>query len=133
MQHGSEVSRPMSKRTPLAALAAVLALAACGSKPSNPAEANAAAANTAAPVAKAELPPAVKSSKQYRCTDDSVVTVNLFDGDLTANIREEGKPVLMLKADEPGKPMVAEGAELIVKGDTISLTRPDHPKQDCAS
>jgi curli biogenesis system outer membrane secretion channel CsgG len=123
----------MQKHLPIAALAAVLALAACGSKPSNTDEANAAAANAAAPVAKVELPPSVKSSKQYRCKDDSVVTVNLFDGDLTANIREEAKPILMLKAEEPGKPFVAEGTELVVKGDTISLTRPDHPKQDCAS
>jgi hypothetical protein len=119
------------KRTSIAALAAVLALAACDGKPANTTDA--ATANATAPVAKVELPPAVKSSKQYRCKDDSVVTVNLFDGDLTANIREEGAPVLMLKAEEAGKPMVAEGAELVVKGDTITLTRPGHPKQDCLS
>jgi uncharacterized lipoprotein len=121
----------MLQRIPTAALAAVLALAACDSKPSNTAEA--VAVNAAAPLAKVELPPAIKSSKQYRCKDDSVVTVNLFEGDLSANVREDGAPMLMLKAEEPGKPMVAEGAKLEVKGDTVSLTRPGKPKQDCAS
>ena len=121
----------MLVRPTLAAFAAALALAACDSKPSNTAET--VAANAAAPVAKMELPPAIKSSKQYRCTDESIVTINLFEGDLAANIREEGAPLLMLKADEPGKPMVAEGAELVVNGDTITLTRPGRPKQDCSS
>ena len=121
----------MLQRTPIAALAAVLALAACGSKPSNTAET--AAVNSAEPATNVELPPAIKSSKQYRCKDDSVVAVNLFEGDLAANIREDGAPLLMLKADEPGKPMVAEGAELVVKGDTITLTRPGRLKQDCFS
>ena len=106
----------MLQRTPIAAIAAILALAACDSKPSNTAET-----------------PAIKSSKQYRCTDDSVVTVNLFEGDLAANVREDGAPMLMLKAEEPGTPMVAEGAELEVKGDTVSLTRPGKPKQNCTS
>ncbi|UVO54486.1 hypothetical protein [Sphingomonas sp. SUN039] len=124
----------MSLRPALAALAAALALAACDSKPANTAEtANAEATNAAAPVAKVELPPAVKSSKQYRCKDDSVVTVNLFAGDLTANLKDEAGATTMLKAEEAGKPLVAEGVELIVKGDAISLTRPGHPKQDCLS
>lgn len=120
----------MLQRTHIAALAAALALAACDSKPTT---AENVAANAAAPVAKMELPPAIKSSKQYRCTDDSIVTVNLFEGDLAANVREDGAPILMLKAEEPGKPMLAEGAELEVKGDTVSLTRPGKPKQDCMS
>jgi len=121
----------MQKHLPIAALAAVLALAACDSKPANTTET--AAANVATPAAKVELPPAVKSSKQYRCKDESVVTVNLFDGDLMANIRDEGAPILMLKAEAPGKPFVTDGAELTVKGDTVTLTRPGHPKQDCLS
>ncbi len=121
----------MQKHLFIAAIAAVLALAACDNKPANTSEP--AATNAAAPVAKVELPPAVKSSKQYRCKDESVVTINLFDGDLAANIREEGAPILMLKAEAPGKPFVADGAELVVNGDTATLTRPGHPKQDCLS
>jgi hypothetical protein len=121
----------MQKHLPRAALAAVLALAACDNKPANTTET--ASANVAAPSAKVELPPAVKSSKQYRCKDDSVVTVNLFDGDLMANMREDGASILMLKAEAPGKPFVADTAELVVKGDAVTLTRPGHPKQDCLS
>ena len=121
----------MQKHLPIAALAAVLVLAACDNKPAN--TVNTADANVGAPAAKVELPPSVKSSKQYRCKDESVVTVNLFDGDLTANAREEGVPILMLKAEAPGRPFVADGAELTVKGDAVTLTRPGHPKQDCLS
>ena len=121
----------MLVRPTLAAFAAALALAACDSKPANTTEAT--GANVATPVVKVELPPAVKSSKQYRCKDDSVVTVNLFEGDLTANIKDESGPTTMLKAEEAGKPLLAEGVELVVKGDAITLTRPSHPKQDCLS
>ena len=121
----------MLVRPTLAAFAAALALAACDGKPANTTET--AGANVATPVAKVELPPAVKSSKQYRCKDDSVVTVNLFEGGLMANIKDEGGPATMLKAEEAGKPLVAEGVELVVKGDAVSLTRPGHPKQDCLS
>ena len=121
----------MKKHHPIAALAAVLALAACDNKPANTTET--ASTNVAAPAAKVELPPAVKSSKQYRCKDDSVVTVNLFDGDLMANIREDAVPILMLKAEAHGKPFVAGAAELVVKGNAVTLTRPGHPKQDCLS
>ncbi len=121
----------MSLRPAFAAFAAALALAACDSKPANTAEAE--VANVTAPVAKVELPPAVKSSKQYRCKDDSVVTVNLFAGDLTANLKDEAGATTMLKAEEAGKPLVAEGVELVVKGDAIALARPGHPKQDCLS
>lgn len=121
----------MLVRPTLAAFAAALALAACDSKPANTTEA--AGANIATPVVKLELPPAVKSSKQYRCKDDSVVAVNMFEGDLTANIKDESGPTMMLKAEEAGKPLVAEGVELVVKGDAITLTRPGHPKQDCLS
>ena len=121
----------MIKLAPTAVLAAALALAGCDGKPANTAET--AAANEAAAAPKIQLPPAVKSSRQYRCSDDSVVTVNVFEGDLTANIREDGKIVLMLKAEKPGDPLVAEGGELVGTGDTISLNRPGHPKQTCRS
>jgi hypothetical protein len=121
----------MVLRPSLAALAAALALAACDSKPANSVET--ANAEATAPAKKIELPPAIKSSKQYRCKDDSVVTVNLFQGDKMANVKDEAGPATNLTAEEAGKPLVAEGFELVVKGDAIALTRPGHPKQDCLS
>jgi hypothetical protein len=39
----------------------------------------------------------------------------------------------VLKADEDGKPFIAEGFELTVAGNAIMLTRPGHPKQKCTS
>jgi hypothetical protein len=120
---------------PLAAvLAATIALAACNSKPAEPVvdndpqSPNFTAPNTATPVV---LPPAVKSSKLYRCDDGSVVKVGLFQGDKMANVAEENGPPTMLNAAEAGKPLIAEGFELVVNGEKITLTRPGHAKQSC--
>lgn len=120
----------MTNRNTVVALATFLALAACDAKPT----ATTPAANTtnvAAPAAKVELPPAMKSSKQYRCKDDSIVTVALLEGDMQANVSETGGTPTILKAPAAGEPFVAEGFELTVAGDVLTLTRPDHPKQDC--
>lgn len=125
------------KILPLAAvLAATFALAACENKPAEPVvdndpnSANFTGAATGKPV---ELPPAVKSSKLYRCDDGSVAKVNLFQGDKMASVSEETGSPTMLKAEEAGKPLVAEGFELVVNGNKITLTRPGHPKQSCDS
>ncbi len=118
-----------------AAVAAALALAACDNKPTPPAgSTDPNSANFAAPkAAKNELPPMPKSSKSYRCDDQSVVAIQLFQGDKQANVTiEKGVPTV-LKADEAGKPFVAEGFELTVAGNAIMLTRPGHPKQKCTS
>lgn len=125
------------KTLPLAAvLAATFALAACNSKPAEPVvdndpnSANFTGANTATPVV---LPPAVKSTKLYRCDDGSVVKVNLFKGDKMASVSEETGSPTTLNADEAGKPLIAEGFELVVNGDKVTLTRPNHKKQSCDS
>jgi len=117
----------------LAVCAAALLVSACNKKTETVVNTDPNSENFTAPTKPVALPPAVKSSKPYRCADDSVVTVNLFQGDKQANVREgtTGAPVI-LKAEEAGKPLIAEGYELTVKGDTISLARPGHPKQDCA-
>lgn len=123
------------KILPLAAvLAATFALAACDSKPAEPVVDNDpnSANFTGAPAGKpVELPPAVKSSKLYRCDDGSIVKVNLFQGDKMATVGDETGPKTILKADEAGKPLLAEGFELTVNGDKLSLARPGKPKQSC--
>ncbi len=123
----------MHLRPAFAAFAAVLALAACDSKPTPPAgSTDPNSENFSAPAAaKAELPPMPKSSKSYRCDDQSVVSVQLFQGDKQANVTVEKGVPTVLKAEEAGKPFIAEGYELTVAGDAIKLTRPGHPKQTC--
>ena len=124
----------MNIRPTFAALAATLALAACDSKPATnivePIDPMAANVVTNSAVV---LPPAIKSAKSYRCKDNSVVYVDLFQGDMQASVRDEANgPRTMLKADEAGKPLIADGGySLTVKGSTLSLTRPAHGTQSC--
>ncbi len=120
----------MKIRTTFAATAAVLALAACGKPPATSNVTDANATNVAA--APIELPPSIKSSTSYRCKDNSVVYVDLFQGDKQATIRDTatGTPT-MLRTDVAGEPLKAEGYELIDGGTSLTITRPGHPKQAC--
>lgn len=121
---------------PFAAASALLALSACNSEPETivgggtPDDMAAELAN-AAPV---ELPPSVKDSKTYRCKDSSVVYVDWLSGDKSANIRTEkgGMPTLV-KAEEVGQPMVAEGYSLSGDKSSITLTLPGKGSQSCKS
>ncbi|MES2288254.1 MAG: hypothetical protein V4530_00845 [Pseudomonadota bacterium] len=119
-----------------AVLAATFALSACDKKPAEPVvdnDPNSANFTGATPGKPVELPPAVKSTKLYRCDDGSVAKINLFQGDKLASVSEETGSPTMLKAEEAGKPLIAEGFELTVSGDNVTLTRPSHPKQTCRS
>ena len=122
-------------RFTITAVTALLALAACGKSSSTSDTAQPVdpmAENMAQPAAPVELPPAVKSTKSYRCTDNSVIVVDLFAGDKQASLRE-GKdgPSTMLRAANAGEPLTADGFELVVKGTNLTVTRPGKPKQEC--
>lgn len=128
----------MKSPLPPAALAALLALAACNSKPAEPEvidtnpDPMATQLANAAPV---ELPPAIKSEKTLRCKDNSLVYVTFFQGDKQAVVRtKEGGPATTLKAPAAGEPKVAEGGWSMTGGeDTVSLTQPGKPAQSCHS
>ncbi len=124
-------------RTTLLALAAAAALAGCnrddhtiitepgGRDPMAEALAN------AGPV---ELPPAIQASRIYRCRDNSLVYIDWMADGRTANYRpERGASPVMLRAPEPGEPLVAEGYSLTgsAEGSTITITRPDQGEQSC--
>lgn len=82
---------------------------------------------------KVELPPAVKSSKAYRCKDNSIVYIDLFEGDKMASIRDskDGMPTV-LKADAVGKPLIADGGfSIIGSGATLFVERPGKGSQAC--
>jgi hypothetical protein len=119
------------------ALTGLLLLAACNSQSNNivadeaPDDQKAALAH-AKPV---ELPPAILATKTYRCADSSIVYVDWFSGDKSANLRiEKGGTPTMVKADEAGKPMTADGG-FAVSGKstdkTIKATVPGHKEQSC--
>jgi hypothetical protein len=82
---------------------------------------------------KVELPPAVLSTKAYRCKDNSIVYIDLFVGDKMANLREtkDGTPV-QLKAEEAGKALQGDGGYSVSgSGSTLTVSRPGHGTQAC--
>lgn len=124
-------------RTPLLiTLAAAAALAGCNKENhtivAGPPEYgdNNAVAN--GPVA---LPPAVASSKTYRCTDDKIVYVDWLADNKSANVRTEkaGAPT-QVTAPEAGKPMAAAGGysvEGTASASSVKIAVPGHPSQSC--
>lgn len=83
----------------------------------------------AAPVA---LPPALKASKTYRCKDNSLVYIDFFADEVSANVRteKEGAPV-KLTAPEKGKAFAAEGYSIEGSGDTVTVSMPGKNSQSC--
>lgn len=90
-------------------------------------------ANQLANAPVAELPPALKSSKSYRCKDNSLVFIDLFEGGKLANIRpEKDKPPVKLTAPESGKPLEGEGGYKVEgSGTTLTVTLPGKSAQAC--
>lgn len=124
----------MTKSLPLAALASLLALAACN-KPApevvdtTAPDPNRAALANAAPV---ELPPAVRADVTLRCKDNSLVYVTFFQGDKQVNVRTEktGQPT-QLKAPAAGEPYTAEGYSLTGNEKNITLKQPGKGSLTC--
>ena len=125
----------MTKTLTIALLAAA-ALAGCNktaTDANNVANADANAAANEANVA-ATMPPAIVSSKIYRCKDNSVAYVDWLAGDLTADVRSEqaGTPT-RLTAEAAGGALKADGYSLIglPTAKVVTLTRPGKGEQAC--
>jgi len=126
----------MTKTLPLLALVAAAALAGCNKSdhtinPNAPDE-NTVANNVAA--APVEMPPAIVSSKIYRCKDNSLVYIDWLADNKGANFRaKQGEAPTMLIPEAPGGALKAEGYSLIglPTAKTISLTRPGTGEQAC--
>ncbi|HEX7853197.1 MAG TPA: hypothetical protein VF503_05825 [Sphingobium sp.] len=116
-------------------LLALAALAACGQSKTETVNQTIGdpMANQLANAPVAELPPSLKSSKSYRCKDNSLVFIDLFDGDKLANVRtDKAAPPVKLTAPEAGKPLVAEGGyKLEGSGSTLTVTLPGKSAQAC--
>ncbi len=124
----------------VAATAALLALSGCQQKTpevvggATPDAVSIAAANKA-PVT---LPPAIASSKTYRCKDNSVFYANFLTDNVTANVRdkEEDPPSVTLKAAAPGQPFEGQeekgkGFKLVGSGNQVTYTSPKSGTLSC--
>ena len=123
-------------RTPLLlTLVAAAALAGChkhtiveGGSPTDNDTNNVANANV-------QLPPSIIATKLYRCTDNSVVTVDYLSDNKTGNVRA-GKDTtsVQVAAAEPGQAMTAPGGYSVEGSPTSSSAKiavPGHPSQTC--
>lgn len=76
--------------------------------------------------------PMIGKSEIYRCADSSVVYVDYFTDNVTANVRigQDGKPTKLV-APAVGEPFVAEGYSLKSTEAGIAFASPEKPEQTC--
>jgi hypothetical protein len=117
-----------------AAALAALSLAACENKPqevtSTAPDPMASQLANAAPV---ELPPAIASTVSLRCSDNSLVYLEFFQGNKQVQLRtKKGGDATMLKAPAAGEPFVAEGGYKLT-GDpkNVTVTAPGFGTKSC--
>ena len=119
-----------------------LALAACNPEPETivGGERPDSMSDELANAAPVELPPAIATTKTYRCKDNSVVRIDWLAQDKGAYVHGDGQTQTHLKMAEAvdGKPaaadLVAEGG-YVLKGNaaasTVMLAQPGKPSQSC--
>ena len=107
-------------------LAALAFLSACDTKPTTivaggPADPTANEIANAPPV---KLPPAMLASKSYRCKDNSLVFINWFNDNMTANLRLKEKTAtpVNLSAPSAGAPYVGGDYTLTGTATAPSIT-----------
>lgn len=115
-----------------ATVAAFLSLSACGGpetiKANEVYDPQAAELEKAAPV---ELPPAISSSRTYRCKDNSLLYAEFLTNN-TVRVRSEsgGQPTI-LTAEGGNPPYTAEGYSLSANAATVSYSAPGKGSQTC--
>lgn len=125
----------MTRTSLLLTLAAVAALAGCNKENHTivagpPGDDTNTVAN-----ANVQLPPSIVATKLYRCTDNSVVTVDYLSDNKSGNVRagKDGSSV-QVSAPEAGQPMTAPGGYSVEGSPTSSSAKiavPGHPAQTC--
>jgi hypothetical protein len=119
---------------------AAAALAACNNEPIVGGEQPDPMKDQLANAAPVELPPAIASSKTYRCKDNSLVTIDWLQGGKGAYVHGEGTAQTHLKPAEPveGKPasaeLVADGGYALTgeaAANNITITLPGKGKRVC--
>lgn len=119
---------------------AAAALAACNNEPIVGGEPPDPMKDQLANAAPVELPPAIASSKTYRCKDNSLVTIDWLQGGKGAYVHGEGTAQTHLKPAEPveGQPasaeLVADGGYALTgeaTANNITITLPGKGTRVC--
>ncbi len=99
----------MKKTFLLIAPLSMLALAACN-KTETPAADGADVAATATPAVTAPMPPAITSQVVYRCKDNTILYVDFFGANESADIRVADKSSAAIRVTAPVAPAPVAGA-----------------------
>lgn len=119
---------------------AALSLAACNNDPIDPNDRPDPMASDLANAAPVELPPAIASTKTYRCKDNSVVRIDWLADNKGAFVHGDGTTQTHLKPAVPaeGQPatadLTAEGGYVLAgnaAGSSITVTIPGKGKRAC--
>jgi hypothetical protein len=121
-----------------AALAAVLFLSACSGSGSEqaaaPAPSNDAAMAEAAPVSDAPvvLPPALVASRTYRCKDNSLIYVDFFGDNISADLKtEKTGAAIKLASAAPNEALSGGGYTVSGNSEQVQITQPGKAAQSC--
>jgi hypothetical protein len=129
----------MHKNAPLssvASLAAILLLSACSGseQAAAPAPSNDAAMAEEAPVSATPvvLPPSLIASRTYRCKDNSLLYVDFFGDNISADLKtEKTGTAIKLTSAEPNKPLSGGGYTVSGNSDQVQITQPGKAAQSC--
>jgi curli biogenesis system outer membrane secretion channel CsgG len=114
------------------AVAALLALAACDSKPTTVVagddDPQAEQLKNAAAVAP---PPMIQASRTYRCDDNSLVYADFYTNNTVAVRSDKAANPTVLTAAEGKPPYVAEGYSVSANAASIRYAAPGKPAQGC--
>ncbi|HWH21868.1 MAG TPA: hypothetical protein VNT25_01060 [Allosphingosinicella sp.] len=116
-----------------ASVAAILSLSACGEPKTITAdEVKDPQAEALAKAKPVELPPAIQSSRAYRCKDNSLVYIDFYTNN-TAVVRKEkgGDAVTTLTAPAAGQAYAAEGYSLSGNGPQVTYSAPGKGSKSC--
>lgn len=122
-------------RTLLLTLAAAAALAGCNKENHTIVAGPDTGDYNAAANADVQLPPAIVATKLYRCSDNSVVSVDYLSDGKSANVHAgKGAAAVQVTAPEAGQPMTAEGGYSVegsASAGSAKIAVPGHPAQSC--
>ena len=126
----------MTRTSLIMMLAATAALAGCNKESHTIVAGSDSGEANSAKNANVQLPPSIVATKLYRCTDNSVVTVDYLSDNKSANVHVGQGAATQVTAAEPGKPMSASGGYSVEGGPTSSSAKiavPGHPAQSCST